>query len=136
MLDLDDRLLRIDHAEIDHRTDTNRDVVARDHVLWRHVEHAGAQIDADHLLDDRNDDHEAGALHLPEPAQHEDDGALILPQDTECIKQDDDGDDDGYQQAAPNRIVDHAKLLSRFDDQRQTLSPHDTDAIVDLQRTV
>jgi hypothetical protein len=103
MLDLDDRLLGIDDAIVDHRIDPHRDVVARDHVLRRDIEHAGAQVDADHLLDDRNDDHEAGALHLPQPAQQEDDGALILPQDTERIEQDENGDDDRYQQAAPNR---------------------------------
>src|SRR5262249_3000982 len=136
MLDLDDRLLRIDHAEIDHRTDPHRDVVARDHVLWRDIEHAGAQVETDHLLDDWSDDHKAGALHLPQSSQHEDDGALILSQDAERIEQDDEDDDDGYQQAAPNRIVEHEKLLLWFDDERQTLSPHDTYAFVDLQRTV
>src|SRR5437899_6156666 len=106
-------------------TDPYRHVVARDYVLRRDLEHAGAQVDADHLLDGRNDDHEAGALHLPEPSQHEHDGTLILPQDTDRIEQEDDDDDDGYQQAAPNRKVDHEKLLSRFDDEGQTLSPHD-----------
>src|SRR4051812_27284171 len=136
MLDLDDRLLRIDDAEVDHRTDPDRDVVTRDHVLRRDIEHAGAQGDADHLLDHRNDNHEAGALHLPEPAQHEDDGALVFPQNTKRVEQEDNGDDDGYQQAAPNRKVDHEKLLLRFDDERQTLSPHDAYAIVDLQWTV
>src|SRR5262245_58813254 len=136
VLDLDDRLLGIDDAIINHRIDPHRDVVARDHVLWRDVEHTGAQVDADHLLDDRNDDHEAGALYPPEPAQQEHDGALILPQDAERIEQDDNGDNDGYQQAAPNRVVEHEKLLLWFDDERQTLSPHDADGVVDLQRTV
>ena len=36
--DLDHRLLRVDHAEVQHRVDLHRDVVARDHVLRRHVE--------------------------------------------------------------------------------------------------
>src|SRR5206468_11928032 len=136
MLALKDRLFWIDDAIVDHRIDPHRDVVARDHVLRWDVEHAGAQVDADHLLDDRNEDYEAGALHLPEPAQHEDHGALIFPQDAERIEQDDDNDDDGYQQAAPNREVDHELLLSRFDDERQTLSPHDADGVIDLQRTI
>ena len=53
VLDLDDRLLRIDDAEVHHRVDLDRHVVARDDVLRRHVEHHGAQVDAHHLLDDR-----------------------------------------------------------------------------------
>src|SRR5579884_3653253 len=43
ILDLDDRLVGVDDAEIDHRIDLDRDVVARDHVLARHVVHDGAQ---------------------------------------------------------------------------------------------
>src|SRR3546814_1140655 len=45
ILNLDGRLFRIDHAEIDHCVDPNGDVVARDHVLGRHVEYQGAQVD-------------------------------------------------------------------------------------------
>ena len=44
--DLDDRLARIDDAEIHHRVHLHRDVVARDHVLLGHVEHDDAQVDA------------------------------------------------------------------------------------------
>ena len=35
VLDLDDRPLRVDHAEVEHGVDLHRDVVARDHVLAR-----------------------------------------------------------------------------------------------------
>ena len=61
VLDLDDRVLRVDDAEVDHRVHLHRDVVARDHVLRRHVEHDGAQVDAHHLLDARDDDDRAPA---------------------------------------------------------------------------
>jgi hypothetical protein len=47
---------------------TRTETLSREIVLWRDVEHAGAQVDADHLLDDRNDDYKAGP-HLPGAAQ-------------------------------------------------------------------
>jgi len=45
---LDHGLLRIDDAEIHHRVHFHRNVVARDHVLRRHVEHHGAQVHFHH----------------------------------------------------------------------------------------
>ncbi|MOA27403.1 hypothetical protein D3C78_1482800 [compost metagenome] len=83
ILDLDDRLLRIEHAEIQHRVDLDRHVVAGDHVLRRHVQHHGAQIDPDHLLDHRNQQDQAGTLDLPEAPELEHHPALVLAQDAE-----------------------------------------------------
>ena len=53
VLDLDDRLPRIDHAEVDDRVHLHRDVVARDDVLRRHVVDDRAQADAHDAVDRR-----------------------------------------------------------------------------------
>ena len=53
--DLDDRALGIDDAEIEDGVHLDRDVVARNHVLRRHVIDDHAQVDAHHLLDERHD---------------------------------------------------------------------------------
>jgi hypothetical protein len=73
--------LGVDDAEIDHRVDPHRDVVARDHVLARHVEHQRAQVDAHHLLDVGDQDDQARALHAGEAAEREHHAALVLAQD-------------------------------------------------------
>ena len=59
---LDDRELRVDDAEIDHRVDLHRDVVARDHVLAAARRAPRAQVHAHHLLDARHDDDQARPL--------------------------------------------------------------------------
>ena len=74
------------HAEVHHRVDLDRDVVARDHVLRRHVEHHGAQVDPHHLLDARNQqEDQPRPLDLPEAAELEHHAALVLAQDAERI---------------------------------------------------
>jgi len=98
LLDLDHRLLRIDHPIVDDGVDLDRDVVLGDHILRRHVEHAGAQVHAHHLLDEGYDDDEAGPLHLPEPAQQEHHAALVLAQDADRVGED--GDDNQERQCA------------------------------------
>ena len=93
---LQDRLGRIDDAEIQHRVDLDRDVVARDHVLARHVEHHGAQVDPHHLLDAGNDEDQPRPLHLPEAAEHEHHAALVFAQDAQAgDRQCDDKEHDG-----------------------------------------
>src|SRR3546814_6183968 len=84
-----DRLLRIDDAEVDYGIDLDRDVVARDDVLGRHVLHDGAQIDSHHLLDDRNEDDEAGPLHAGEAAEGEYDATLVLAKDLDHLRRSD-----------------------------------------------
>ena len=83
ILHFDDRLLRIDDAEIDDGVDLDRNVVARDHVLARHIEHDGAQFDAHHLLDERHKDDQSRTLDLPESAQLEDNAALVFAQNAQ-----------------------------------------------------
>ncbi|MNC40922.1 hypothetical protein D3C75_896640 [compost metagenome] len=87
VLDLDDRLLRIEHPVVDHRVDLHRDVVTGDHVLGRHIQHDGAQIDAHHLLDAGDEDDQSRSLDLPEAAELEHHPALVLAQDAEHRRQ-------------------------------------------------
>src|SRR6185295_15903949 len=82
LLDLDDCLLGIDHTEVDHGIDLDGDVVPRDHILRRHVEHARAQVHSHHLLDERHDNHETRTFYLPEATEQKHNGTLILAQDT------------------------------------------------------
>ena len=78
--DLDDRLGRIDDPEVDHRVHLDRYVVTRDHVLGRDVEHDHAQVDLDHLLDQRDQDDQAGPLDAREAPEGEHHAALVLVQ--------------------------------------------------------
>ncbi|MNQ51334.1 hypothetical protein D3C85_653110 [compost metagenome] len=80
-LDLDDRLLRVEHAEVQHRVDLHRDVVTGDHVLRRHIQHHGAQIDPHHLLHHRNQQDQPRALDLPEAPELEHHRAFVFAQD-------------------------------------------------------
>src|SRR6185437_14633721 len=91
---LDDRLLRIDHAEVHHRVHLDRHVVARDHVLRWHVEHDRAQVHLHHLLDHRHQEEETGPLHRPEASQLEDHPALVLAQHAHRQEDEDERDDD------------------------------------------
>src|SRR5512145_2572242 len=98
---LDDRLGRVDHAEVHHRVHLHRHVVARDHILRWHVHGYRAQVHLDHLLYARDDDDPAGALHLPEAAELEHHAAFVLAQDADRVEQrgDDEYEDDGLAQA-------------------------------------
>ena len=93
VLDLDDRALGIDDAEIEHRIDLHRDVVARDHVLRRHVLHDHAQIDPHHLLHEGDEDDQARPLDPGEAPEREDDAALVFPQDANRRGQEHDHDE-------------------------------------------
>ena len=92
ILDLDNGALRIDHTEIHHRVDLDRDVVTRDHVLRWHVHHHHAQVDLHHLLNAGDQDNQARTLDLPEPAKLEHHAALVLAQDAK--RGNDERDDD------------------------------------------
>src|SRR5690606_16802351 len=94
-LDVDDRFLRIDHAEVHHRVDLDRDVVARDQVLRRDVHDDGAHVHPLHGLQHRHQEDQAGPLDLPEAAELEHHGALVLAQDLDRAEQRQrDGDQD------------------------------------------
>ena len=79
VLNLDDGPLGIDDVEVEHRVDLHRNVVAGDHVLARYFDDLDAQIDAHHLLDEGNQQHEAGAFDFLKAAKREDHGALVFP---------------------------------------------------------
>ena len=74
-------LLRIEDAEVQHGVDLDRDVVASDHVLGRHIQYHGAQINSDHLLDHRNQQDQAWPFDLPEATELEYHCALVFSQD-------------------------------------------------------
>ena len=87
---LDDRLVGFDDTEINDCVHLDRDVVTRDHVLGRHVEHDHAQVDLDHALHEWHEQDQARALHAREAAEREDHAALIFIQDLEDLRGNDD----------------------------------------------
>ena len=93
VLDPDDRAFRVDHVEIEHRVDLHRDIVARDHVLARDFDHFDAQVDADHLLDERQQQHQPRPLDPLETAEREHDRALVFPEDAHRSREQHDEDD-------------------------------------------
>ena len=60
--DLDDGVVRVDDAEVDDGVHLDRDVVARDALLARHVHRHRAQVDLHHAVDDRQEDEQARSL--------------------------------------------------------------------------
>ena len=84
VLDRDHRLLGVQHAEVEHRVDLHRDVVARDHFLRRHVHHDLAQADLHHAVDARDDPGETRLLHAGIAAKPEHDAALVFLQDADA----------------------------------------------------
>ena len=50
ILHLHDRLLGVQHPEVDHRVDLHRNIVPGDHILSGHIEHPRAQIHPHDLL--------------------------------------------------------------------------------------
>src|SRR5438034_4276145 len=101
LLDLDHRLGRIDDAKVNDRIDFYRDVVARDHVLWRYIHHDRTQIDAHPLLDPWNDEDQPGALDFPEAAEHEHHAALVFAQNLEGREDQQDDNDDETAESHP-----------------------------------
>ena len=82
VLDLDDRVLRLDDPEVGDRVHPHGDVVLRDHLLRGHVQGDRAQVDLHHPVDDRDQQEEARPLRLrQQAAEPEDDAALVLARD-------------------------------------------------------
>ena len=77
---LDDGVLGIDDAVVNHGVDFDRDVVVGNDVLCRYIQHHCAQVDPHDALYDRDDDDKAWPFHLPETTEQEDHPALELPQ--------------------------------------------------------
>ena len=95
VLDLHDRALGVDDPEVRDGVHAHRHVVLRDHLLRRHVQRDRAQVDLDHLVDDRDEQEEARALRRRlEPAEPEDDAALVLAGDLDRRGEQEDQDDD------------------------------------------
>lgn len=107
-LDLDDGALRIDHAEVDHRIDVHGDVVARNHILGRHVENDGSQADAGDRLDEGEDQDQTRTFDAGEAAEREDDRTLVFTQDADRAREkcEDDTDyEDHEERSACHRIL-------------------------------
>jgi hypothetical protein len=84
VLDVHDRGLGIDDAEVGDRVDARGDVVLRDHFLRRDVEGDGAEVDLDDPVDDRDQEDDPGAFRrLEQPAEAEDDAAFVLAEDSD-----------------------------------------------------
>ena len=88
-----DRLVRVDDAEVGDRVHANGHVVARDHLLRRDVQRDRAQVDPDHLVDERDQQDQARALLRDQPAEAEDHPALVLAQDPDRRGEDDQDED-------------------------------------------
>ena len=91
-------------------------VVLRDHLLRRHVQRDRAQVDPNHLVDDRDQEEQAGPLRRrQQAAEAEDDAALVLPCDpnggaTSKIRTiDDDCDDDERQRSWSSFLVSRSR---------------------------
>src|SRR5437868_5755612 len=106
VLHLDDRVLGLDDPEIGDRVHPHRDVVLGDDLLRRDGQRDRPQVDLDHPVDYRDQDEQARALRLrQQPAQAEDDSALVLArhldrrdqeEDDQEEKDDDDDDRSGH----------------------------------------
>src|SRR5499427_3022765 len=89
IVDLNYRALGVDDAEIDHGVHFHRHVVARDHVLGRHLVDDHAEIDPHHLLHQRHEQEEPRSLGAGETPEREHDAAFIFAQDADRREQDD-----------------------------------------------
>ena len=96
VLDLDDRRVRLDDAEVRDGVDPHGHVVLRDHLLRRDVQRHRAQVDLHHAVDDRDQQEDARALRVrQEPAEAEDHAPLVLAGDLDG-REEDQQDDDEY----------------------------------------
>ncbi len=88
ILNLDDGLDRFEHLEVDDRVDSNGHVVARDDVLWRHVESHYLKIDLHHPIHDGNEEEQSGPFGpLEHSSQPEDHTTLVLLDDANRRRQ-------------------------------------------------
>ena len=88
VLDFHDRPARIHDAEIEHRVHLDRDVVSRDDVLRRDIEHHRPQADPHDAIDRCEHEDDAGPFGLgQELAEPENDAALVFGQDLDRADQ-------------------------------------------------
>ncbi len=96
VLHLDHRLVGLHHPEINDRVDLHRDVVARNHVLRRNVEHQRALVHAHHLLHVGQQQDQPRPLHAGEAPEREHDAAFVLAKDAHRRREDpDDNEENG-----------------------------------------
>src|SRR6516165_8556150 len=93
IVDLNDRALGIDDAEVDDGIDFDRHVVARNYVLGRHLVDDHAEIDPHHLLHQRHEQEEPRSLGAGVTPEGEHDAALLFAQDPDRREQDDHDED-------------------------------------------
>src|SRR5262249_17470775 len=79
--DLDHRALGIDDPEVEHGVDLHRDIVARNDVLRGHFVHYHWQIDAHHLLHERDKKKKSWSLGAGVASQREHHAAFVFAQD-------------------------------------------------------
>lgn len=97
VLDLENGPQRVDDPEVDHRIDTDRDIVARDQILGRNVIDVGAQTDPHHPVDGPEDQDQPRALGLLQhPPEAEDHAALVLVEDPTQLRK--------YRTTSPRKI--------------------------------
>ncbi len=95
VLDLHDRVLRLDDPEVGDRVHARRHVVLRDHFLRRDVQRDRAQVDLDHPVDDRDQQEEPRPLRRrQQAAEPEDDAALVLARDLDRAQREDHDEED------------------------------------------
>ena len=139
VLDLRDRGLRIDDAEVRHRGHPHGHVVLRDDLLRRDRQRDGAQVGLDHPVDERHEQDEARALRSREQAaEAEDDAALVLPQhadrrgDDEHGEDDEDGGDGQQGVHAASYVGSGLRGGLALDLEHETALPRDADALAGL----
>jgi CheY-like chemotaxis protein len=114
-LDLDDRFFGVDHLEIEHRIDAHGDVVLGDQVLFGDIHGDHAQVDANELLDRRDDDDEPGSFDRLKTAEEEDHATLILGQDSDGRAEEQDDQSQREQEGQQCAVVGHGETPSDVD---------------------
>src|SRR5699024_6422969 len=95
VLDLDDRLARIDDLELDDRIDADGDVVAGDALLSRHRHGHDPAVDLLVSVDEENDRLPPRLLGIGmHPAEAEDHSPLVLFDDPQAVSQRDGSEND------------------------------------------
>ena len=94
VLDLHDRVVRVDHPEVADRVHGRRHVVPGDHLLRRNAECDRAQVDPHHLVDDRDQEDQARAFLSYQSPQAKDDATLVLTQHPDRAGEQDDAEED------------------------------------------
>jgi hypothetical protein len=93
VLHLDDGLGGVHHAEVGDGVDLHRHVVLGDDLLRRHVQGDGPQVHLHRLVDEGDQDEQAGSLDPDQAAEAEHDAPLVLPRDLDGREQEQQPDD-------------------------------------------